>query len=181
MSSTFQDLISYFKNPVLEKDSNTSLTYRFRVFFKILLICFLTSFFITPIYTLLDELQFISMDEHKVKQMLSGMSKFQILLSGAVIAPVIEELIFRAPITAFKHPANFKRAFYAFALAFGLLHILNFNLTTNVLLFAPLLVLPQIILGGYFGYIRVKFGLQWSILLHAMYNGVLFLIGFLFK
>lgn len=53
------------------------------------------------------------------------------------------------------------------------MHISNFEMSTQVLLFSPLLVAPQISVGFLLGYIRVKFGLLWSMALHAIYNMVL--------
>ena len=60
-------------------------------------------------------------------------------------------------------------------IAFGYIHIFNFEMNVATILLSPLLVMPQINLGIFAGYIRVCFGLLWSILLHAMYN--LFLTG----
>ena len=53
------------------------------------------------------------------------------------------------------------------------MHISNFEMTKQVLLFSPLLVAPQISVGFLLGYIRVRFGLIWSMALHACYNMVL--------
>ena len=97
---------------------------------------------------------------------------------AALIAPVFEELIFRAPLTAFKKKNQFRIAFYVFAILFGFVHITNFELTTNVLILSPILVLPQTLVGGYFGFIRVRFGLLWSIALHGSYNAILMLVSF---
>ncbi|QNM86655.1 CPBP family intramembrane metalloprotease [Polaribacter pectinis] len=179
MKQTFFNIIKYLKNPILEQDSNTNLNYRFKIFLKILVISLVTGIVISPIYALIEHFGLISMDNHKVEKMFEGMSKLQILLAGAILVPTIEELIFRGPITAFKKPKAFKIAFYFFALIFGFVHISNFDFTPAVILLSPLLVLPQILLGGYFGYIRVRFGLQWSILLHGTYNGVLILLSFI--
>ncbi|WP_299670836.1 CPBP family intramembrane glutamic endopeptidase [uncultured Polaribacter sp.] len=170
MKKTFQNLLAYLKNPVLEKDTTTDVKYRFKIFLNILVISILTGIIISPIFALFEELDWISMDNHKVEAMFEGMSKLQVILLGAVVVPIIEEVIFRGPITAFKKPKPFKIAFYFFALLFGFVHITNFEMTTSILLLAPILVLPQILVGGYFGYIRVRFGLQWSMLLHGTYN-----------
>ncbi|AUC83948.1 CPBP family intramembrane metalloprotease [Polaribacter sp. ALD11] len=181
MKETFLNLITYLKNPVLEKDSNTSLNYRFTIFFRILIISLLTGIIISPIFALIEEMGWVNMQNHKVEAMFENMGILQMFLLGAIAVPAIEEALFRGPITAFKKPKYFKIAFYAFALLFGFIHITNFDITTNTLLLSPLLVLPQILLGGYFGYIRVRFGLQWSILLHGCYNGTLILLSFIFK
>jgi membrane protease YdiL (CAAX protease family) len=177
MKETFLNLVTYLKNPILEKDTNTNLKYRFQIFFKILVISILTGFIITPIFALIHEFGLVNMENHKVEDAFKNMGIPLMILIGAIIVPIIEELLFRAPITSFKKPKSFKIAFYIFTFLFGFVHISNFEITTNVLLLAPLLVLPQIILGGYLGYIRVRFGLQWSMLLHGTYNLFFLLIS----
>jgi membrane protease YdiL (CAAX protease family) len=178
MKKTFLELIGYLKNPKLVSDSNIDLKYRFKIFFNLLIISILTGLSISPIYAIIAEFGWVNMDNHKIEQMFEGMSKLQIVLLGAILVPIIEELIFRGPITSFKNPKYFKIGFYFFTLVFGLAHITNFNLTPTVIALSPILVLPQILLGGYLGYIRVRFGLQWSILLHGTYNGILILLSF---
>ena len=177
MKETFQNLVAYLKNPILEKDTNTDLKYRFQIFFKILVISILTGFIITPIFALIQELQLVNMENHKVEEVFKDMGIPLMILIGAIIVPILEETLFRGPITLFKKARSFKIAFYFFALIFGFVHLSNFELTTNVLLLSPILVLPQIILGGYLGYIRVRFGLQWSMLLHGTYNLFFLLIS----
>ena len=181
MKETFITLVAYLKNPILEKDSNTNLNYRFKIFFQILLISIATSFLITPLFLIIEALGWVNMENHKVEAMFKDMPLYQIILVAGIIIPILEEAIFRGPITAFKKPKSFKIAFYAFSLLFGFVHITNFDLNFNVFILAPLLVLPQILLGGYFGFIRVRFGLPWSILMHGCYNSVLILISFAFK
>ena len=109
---------------------------------------------------------------------MKSMSKTVLFMVAVIAAPLLEELLFRAPITLFQNKKYFKIVFYTFALVFGFIHLSNFEITTNVLLLAPILVAPQIILGGYLGFIRVRFGLIWSILLHASYNAFFVLITF---
>ena len=181
MKETFQNLIAYLKNPVLEKDSNESLNDKFKIFFHLLIISLITSVIVTPFYFVIEELNLVKMDTHKVEEMFKGMGILEILLITAIITPIIEELIFRAPMTLFKKPKSFKYAFYVSFSLFGFIHIFNFELTTNVLLLTPLLVLPQLLVGSYFGYIRVRFGLLWSMLLHGCYNGILITMSFYFK
>jgi hypothetical protein len=40
-------------------------------------------------------------------------------------------------------------------------------------LLSPLLVAPQLTVGVFLGFIRVRFGLNWAIALHAFYNLIL--------
>jgi len=92
-----------------------------------------------------------------------------------VLAPVLEEMIFRGPLGFFKTSPYFPFAFYCSFVLFGLIHLGNFEITPAVLLLSPLLVAPQTIMGVFLGYIRVRLGLSWAILLHASHNGILFL------
>ncbi len=71
---------------------------------------------------------------------------------------------------------KFKYFFYASAIIFGLLHATNF--TGNVYLiigFSFILGGPQIILGLILGFIRMKYGLIYSILFHFIINSTLLL------
>ena len=178
MKRTFQEVIAFIKNPTLEKDTNSDISYRFKIFLHILSISIITGFVFTPIFVIIEELGFVNMEDHAIEDMMNKYSKPVILLITAIIAPVFEELIFRAPITAFKGKNAFKFAFYIFTILFGLIHITNYTITTSVLLLTPFLVAPQLLVGAYFGYIRTKFNLGWSMLLHATYNTFFMLIAF---
>lgn len=173
MKETFNELVAYLKNPVLEEDTNTYINYRITKFGHLLIISLLTGLATSVLIGALDEFGLVNMDDHQMEEMMKSLSKTMIFVMAVVIAPLLEEVIFRAPLVSFKKGKQFRIGFYTFAILFGLVHITNYNLTTNVLLFAPILVLPQLLLGGYLGFIRVRFGLLWSILLHAAYNGIL--------
>jgi len=181
MKETFLNLINYLKNPVLEKETDKPTSYKLKIFFNLFVICIATSIIITPIYTILEEFQLIDFDTHKLEEMFKDMSILETILLTAIIGPIIEELLFRAPMTLLKKPILFKYGFYLFTILFGFVHITNYEITTNVLLFSPLLILPQLLVGFYFGYIRIKFGLIWSIFLHGAYNGALYLMSFIFE
>ena len=62
--------------------------------------------------------------------------------------------------------------FYATTLAFGLIHINNFIaiVPQNLIWLSPIFILAQIISGFFLGYIRLKNGITWSILLHFLFN-----------
>lgn len=72
--------------------------------------------------------------------------------------------------------------FYSSVLIFGLMHIFNYtDLSWKQYLIAPLIVLPQIIMGLFFGYVRLKYdkGIYVSILMHSFNNIVSTLIRLL--
>ncbi len=178
MKETFNELIAYLRNPVLEKDTNTNNSYRFQKFLHLLVISILTGALLTPLIVIVSELGLVNLDDHAMKDMMDKFGKPMILFLTIIAAPLLEELFFRAPLTLFTGKKTFKIAFYVIAVLFGLVHITNYNMTINVLLLSPILVAPQTILGGYLGFIRTRFGLQWSILLHACYNAFFVLISF---
>ncbi len=66
---------------------------------------------------------------------------------------------------------HFKFFFYASSLGFGLVHATNFTgHPWLILALSPILAGPQIVLGFLLGYIRMKNGLVYSILLHMLVN-----------
>ena len=72
---------------------------------------------------------------------------------------------------------HFRSVFYISCFGFGLLHISNFRFpefTTETLMLAPLLVLPQIISGFIFAFARMRLGMIWCIVLHAAMNFLAF-------
>jgi uncharacterized protein len=53
---------------------------------------------------------------------------------------------------------------YFFVLLFGLVHILNFGqMSLKIILFSPIITLPQIISGFVLSYLRLRFGFQWAL------------------
>ncbi len=73
--------------------------------------------------------------------------------------------------------SHFKYLFYGSALVFGLLHATNFTGNPWIILaFSPILGSPQIIMGFFLGYIRMKNGLTYSILFHMAVNIIVFIL-----
>lgn len=54
---------------------------------------------------------------------------------------------------------------------FGLLHVFNYEFTNyKEFLYLPLLILPQLIMGSYFSFIRLKNGFKIVVFLHILFN-----------
>ena len=107
--------------------------------------------------------------DHAVMDM---MDQPMLLIAFAVIlAPLIEEAIFRLPIgLVFKN--HFKPFFWIMTTLFALVHITNF--TSGVAYYLiPLMVLPQFILGIMLGYIRTGWSYLAAVVFHALHNGIL--------
>lgn len=66
----------------------------------------------------------------------------------------------------------FNAFFYSLALLFALDHISLYitNLPSNLLVLAPLFVLPQFFLAITASYLRLKNGIIWAILIHILFN-----------
>ena len=76
--------------------------------------------------------------------------------------------------------SNYHYFFYSLTILFALIHISNFNYSVSLLLFAPIIVLPQFVAGFLFGLIRIKQGFIWGFFLHALHNAIFILPVLLF-
>jgi len=115
----------------------------------------------------------LDLGEHALDT-LSGEHSFPVLFFMAVVvAPILEELFFRAPMALFKNSKYFPLVFYLLTIGFAAVHLFNFEAYQTHIWLAPLLILPQLIGGVFLGYIRVKLGLVYSITMHSLFNGVI--------
>lgn len=75
---------------------------------------------------------------------------------------------------------NPKIIIYSSIFLFGIYHLPNYQYVEikNNLLYVPVLILPQIILGYFLVFFRVNFGLIFAIIYHALYNTVLLSITY---
>ncbi|MCU0419449.1 MAG: CPBP family intramembrane metalloprotease [Cyclobacteriaceae bacterium] len=110
-------------------------------------------------------------------EMLLSMPGWQVLLLACVLAPLLEELVFRAflrPFAAIRPRwwgTVFPALFFISAVGFGLVHITNYDGTPHWLVW-PLATLPQIVMGLLLGYVRIRCGLGWAMLFHGGHNAV---------
>ncbi|MCM4152269.1 CPBP family intramembrane metalloprotease [Arenibacter sp. N53] len=115
----------------------------------------------------------IDLGEHAIETFLEKYSVISLFFMAAVLAPIVEETLFRGPLIWFRNNKYFKYILYLSILLFAGVHLSNFEMTKQIYYVAPLLVLPQLILGAFLSYVRVTLGLRWSICLHATYNAIL--------
>lgn len=69
-----------------------------------------------------------------------------------------------------RYSLAFPWVFHGVTLAFAGLHLANFSLTTSSMWLLPLMILPQWVTGLVLGWLRVRFGIGASIMLHALFN-----------
>ncbi|TLP79626.1 CPBP family intramembrane glutamic endopeptidase [Maribacter sp. ACAM166] len=168
-----EELYDFAKHPVYILDKNNNLQYRFRKLIKLLVISLCLSILLLMIASTLQHVFQLEMGKHAIDDLFKDNSAIVIFILAVIVAPFLEELLFRGPLLFFKNSKYFPTVFYSFTLIFGLIHLSNFELSTEVWLLSPLLVAPQIGIGFLLGFIRVKFGLVWSMTMHALYNLIL--------
>lgn len=170
-----QSLLKFIKHPVYQEDENTDLRYRFNIFIRLLGLSLGISILLGMLIAGIETLGAVDLGEHAMDLMVEQYSTGFIFLAAVVLAPLLEEFFFRGPMVFFQNKRYFKFIFYLLTLVFGFYHITNFEVTPTVLALSPILVAPQISVGLFLGFIRVRFGLLWAMLLHACYN--LLLVG----
>ena len=163
----------FIKHPIYKEDENTDFNYRIRIFLNLLTLALIISFVLGMVANATEHLFSLDFGKHAIDEIIEEYPLNYLLLGAVVVAPILEELIFRGPFFFFKDSIYFRFVFYALTFVFGFYHITNFEITTTVLLFSPLLVAPQLCVGSFLGYIRIRFGLLWAIALHACYNLIL--------
>jgi len=121
----------------------------------------------------LDALGPWKLDEHAIELLLETYPTSYIFILATLVAPIIEEFLFRGPLLFFRDSRFFKAAFWGLTTLFALVHLGNFPGLSDHWFLAPLLISPPFSLGIFLGFIRVRFGLLYAILFHAGYNAIL--------
>lgn len=171
--SVFAALWVFIKNPVYREDEHTDPKYRWKVFAFLLILSLLISMSWGFLLSMGETLIEFDLGEHALEKAFEDYSLWAVFILAIVVAPIIEELVFRAPMVLFKGKGYFKIVFWVLTLLFGFVHLTNYEITSSIMIFSLFLVLPQIVLGALLGFIRVRFGLIWAIGLHAVYNLIL--------
>ena len=168
-----QQILKFLRNPVYKEDENQNFGYRITVLLKLVVWALVLSFGLLSIVMGLEKYFEMDFGQHASEELFDNFPVIAIVALIVIVAPLIEELIFRGPLVWFRDKKAFKYAFYISVLLFGGIHLSNFSNFTQHIWMAPLLVSPQLGLGIFAGYIRIRFGLWWAMALHATYNLVL--------
>ena len=146
---------------------------KIRYFTHLLALALGFSFLLGIFGALIAERMGLVTNEHAIEEFLENSSGSTLFLFVVILAPAVEELIFRAPLSLFKKTTYFPLVFYLSVLLFGAVHLFNFEYKAGFYGFAVFLILPQLSAGVFLGFIRVKMGLVWAICLHAFHNFIL--------
>lgn len=197
MNPILQQFFSYVKKP--QPFLNEPLTFqeKWKTVGWMLGLSFVLVFCTMPLIAIVDSI--VPLNQNTMDKAIDNMGTFQFLALASLGAPILEEILFRlflkykrnyifigidsisngkAKLFWYKY---FRFFFYLSAILFSLIHIDNYD--NNSILFyllAPIIVLPQLIAGFTFGYVRIKLGLLWSILIHGLYNFFLVSASILF-
>lgn len=105
-------------------------------------------------------------------------SFFPSLAIGVVILSMISET--NKPHCVAFWQNHKKIIFYGLLLTFGFLHLKNYDLTFNLLVFSPIIILPRFLGGLVFSYVRLSSGIVLAICFHAFNNSIYRIITFIF-
>jgi len=206
IKDAYLDLFQFLKKPADHSSSNQTLKEKVTKLFLILILDIAVAGISVLLIYALESTGLVSMDNHKVMELLKSMPKGALILILVLIVPLLEEIIFRLYL---RYKNNYllrffillfyvagkenkerieKRikkiwykqyvyVFYFSAVLFGFVHIFNFD--DAPLWVFPILTLPQICMGAFAGYLRVRYNLFIGFFLHALHNFIL-LLPFLF-
>lgn len=62
--------------------------------------------------------------------------------------------------------------FYSLLMIFSIFHLKNYEITIDLLIFSPFIMLPRILSGIVYSYVRLSSGILTAIVIHALNNGV---------
>lgn len=99
------------------------------------------------------------------------------IFSGVVLAPLIEEGLFRFPLGLYRKDPYFRWWYYTVSILFGFIHIFNYPVDRTHLFYIPFITMTQTFGGFLFGYIRIIYGIWYAVLLHSLFN----ILGFIWE
>lgn len=200
---SYQRFLNFLKKPDDRSFSRVNLSFKLKTLLSLLLLNVALSFVWILVMNVLDIQGLENMNSR-----LLNLPYWSLILVGVVVAPFIEELIFRFPmkysrnyllqfiiaLVALFAPAESKNAlyaqvrsywrryfwvfFYLLSTFFAFVHIYNYVDAKQLLLLSPLLTLMQFITGLIIGYIRVRFGFLWGWYYHAFFNLLFFSMAY---
>lgn len=163
---------NFFKNPeYVTYPQNTVL--RRKVFTGLLILNIIIAIGLGLLGETIRGLLNIDVGSHEMETLFNEYSVPLVAFLAIVLAPLLEESIFRAPLALFKTSRYFSWAVYISILLFGLVHLFNFTEYENAIWLAPLLIAPQLITGLFLTFIRVRMGFVYGVLYHALFNALL--------
>lgn len=126
-----------------------------------------------PLWDIIKFLEYKKVFAPAVEEVKADVSVYLIILSAILIAPVVEELIFRYPLQKINNESIKLFAYILSSILFGLIHIINYELSESHLKYILVITSPQIFTGFILGFIRLKYGFWYGVLNHSLYNFII--------
>jgi membrane protease YdiL (CAAX protease family) len=173
MKMEIRSLLAFLKDPRYLED--TELNWKERCWKTALLLPWAlgVALMLALMLRIVDLLGPWNLDEHAIELLLETYPASFIFFLATLLAPVVEELLFRGPLLFFRNSRLFKAAFWGITLLFAIVHLGNFPGLSDHWFLAPILISPPFCLGIFLGFVRVRFGLLYAMLFHAVYNAIL--------
>ncbi|GAA0717757.1 hypothetical protein GCM10009430_15040 [Aquimarina litoralis] len=197
---TLKEVIHFTKHPSDKNKAPASFIQNLNLLIRLLIILFIIVSLILILFHYINTYTFDFKSYGKFDDAFANKTLVSILFLVSVLAPVLEEVIFRLPLKYSRNyifrgidyifktkkvyifwTKNYHFFYYTSIVAFGLVHLTNYDLESYwFLALAPIIILPQLLAGIVLSFIRMKSGLLWAISLHSLYNGILTIGGILF-
>ena len=176
-----EEIIQFLKKPVYQVDNSLRTKEKLKYILKLTVLAISLSVVLSILIGFIETVFSLDLGKHAMDDFLENYPVIYLFLFAIIGAPIMEELMFRGPMGWFKHSKFFPYIFYVLTLGFGFMHITNYEINVQNLLLSPFLVAPQLSAGLLLGFTRVKFGLVFSMIMHAFYNLILAGPIFIFK
>jgi membrane protease YdiL (CAAX protease family) len=167
---------SFVRRPEYTPYSRLSTPTRLKIVSSLVLWNFMISMIIGVLTEVVLQIMNVDTGNHQIAELFENYGPLRIFILIVLMAPLIEEVLFRGPLAFFKKSSFLPWAYYISCIAFGAVHFGNYESASSLLLWAPLLVAPQTLMGFFLGFLRIKLGLNYAILMHMGHNGLIFLI-----
>ncbi|MDP4189333.1 MAG: CPBP family intramembrane metalloprotease, partial [Bacteroidota bacterium] len=203
----YKAFFRFLRHPNDQEGVDISIGRKLKVLLQLFLFDVVIVIILLAINYIIHTLHILEPTHHKLEDLFISTGYVWVFITAVIIAPIFEELIFRLPLIyrynyifraivyllsvsgvvaddkLDKGVIAFRRKyfiwfFYLMAILFGFMHITNYSGYKELLFWMPLLTSSQLISGIILGYIRIKYGLIWSIYYHAFNNLVFITIAF---
>lgn len=203
IKETCNDFLNFLKNPIDQPSEVQTKSHKLKRLLSLLAIDIPIMGVLLVVIGIFSKLGLINTENHQVPLLLEQFPVWLIIVLTVVILPFVEEIIFRlylrfrrnylARFVVLLSPnklktetslnnlwnSNYRFVFYFSAIIFGVVHISNYELSSTTLYLIPILILPQIILGLFSGYLRVRYNLLLGYFMHALHNAFFISISLL--
>lgn len=200
VKNTLKNISNFLKNPIDKQAVDQSKQQKTKVLFSLLVIDIPSMIVLSVIISGFEKIGWVEFENHQIALLLDRVSIWLVFLLTVIIIPFIEEVIFRLflrfkrnyllkLIIYFfpKHKTSiyeywnkkYKYVFYLSAILFGLVHITNFETNTTIIYLIPILILPQLVIGLFVGYLRVRYNFMLGYLMHALHNAIFISVALL--